>query len=477
MDTDSNDSKKIELKKNLNVISCVSYLISMIVGAGIFVVPNSILRESGSVGAAFLIWIFGGVFSIFGALSYAELGCLIPKTGGEYIYLKTAFSDIFGFLFVWSYTFIYNPAVAAFAALLFSDYALKPFFPNCDPPVFSRITLAISVTMVMTVVNAFSVKLGQYLGYVFNLGKIAGLALIMIIGVYGIWLGKVESFKDPFENSSTSIGRIANAFNIGCFAYGSWNTLNNLVGEMKNPNKTLPISIFTGLAMVVFIYLSVNVAYLTFLTPKEMIDSNAVAFTFVEKLIGPQSWIMTIFVCLSGLGFINGSLVASSRQIFAAANNDHMPSIFSLISIQRRTPITSVFLAGLLAIIYILIEDMNTLLNISMLLVYIFNQLCTLSLLYMRKTKPNDERPFKVNLFFPIVFLVACFFLAIMICYTYAYESFLCLIFVSSGLPVYYVCTKCEKPNSVQINLNAVNVWAQKLMIAVTESNEEKRKN
>ena len=98
------------------------------------------------MGVAFLIWIFGGVFSTFGALSYAELGCLIPKTGGEYIYLKTAFSDIYGFLFVWSYAFIYNPAVAAFAALLFSDYALKPFFPNCDSPVYTRLTLAIVVT-------------------------------------------------------------------------------------------------------------------------------------------------------------------------------------------------------------------------------------------------------------------------------------------------------------------------------------------
>jgi amino acid transporter len=89
-----------------------------------------------------LIWVFGGVFTTFGALSYAELGCLIPKTGGEYEYLKTAFSDVFGFIFVWAYTFIYNPAVAAFAALLFSDYALQSFFPNCVSPYYARICLA-----------------------------------------------------------------------------------------------------------------------------------------------------------------------------------------------------------------------------------------------------------------------------------------------------------------------------------------------
>lgn len=107
---------------------------------------KGIIRDSGSVGVAFIIWFLGGVFSIFGALSYAELGCLIPKTGGEYIYLKTAFSDIWGFLFVWSYTFIYNPAVAAFAALLFSDYALKAFYPSCSSPVQARLFLAMSAT-------------------------------------------------------------------------------------------------------------------------------------------------------------------------------------------------------------------------------------------------------------------------------------------------------------------------------------------
>lgn len=410
---------------------------------------------------------------MFGALSYAELGCLIPKTGGEYIYLKTAFSDFFGFLFVWSYTFIYNPAVAAFAALLFSDYTLKAFFPNCQSPVEARLCLAAAATIIITLVNCVSVKLGQILGFIFNFGKIAGLFLIMCFGVYGIYKGRVESFIDPFENSTTDISKIAMGLNGGCFAYGSWNTLNNLVGEMKYPNKTFPISIFTGLGLVIFIYLSVNVAYLTLLSPKEMMESNAVAFSFVEPLIGRYSWVMSIFVSLSALGFINGSLVASSRQIFAAANNNHMPSVFALISIKFRTPITSVILAGLLALIYIAIRDMDTLLNISMLLVYIFNQGCTLALLYLRKSLPNEPRPFRVPLIFPIVFLVSCFFLAVMICLIFPSESIMCVCFIVSGLPVYYLCVKVKKPESLESKITSFVQWNQKLFLSVSESKEE----
>lgn len=470
--TEPNDDKTTGLQKHMTISNCISYLISIIIGSGIFIVPNGILRDSGSVGVAFLVWIFGGVFSIFGAISYAELGCLIPKTGGEYIYLRTAFPKVFGFLFVWSYTFIYNPAVGAFAALLFSDYALKSFFPSCQSPSEVRTILAAIAIMIICLVNCMSIKLGQILGYVFNIGKIIGLLMIIGFGVYGLYKGRVESFMNPFENSSTDVTKLAIAFNAGCFSYGGWNCLNNLVGEMKNPNRTFPVSIFTGLAGVVAIYLTINVAYLTLLSPKEMIESNAVAFTFAEKLIGSYSWIISIFVCLSALGFINGILVSASRQIYAAANSDDMPSVLGLISIKYRTPITSVIFSGIVAVVYLAIKDMDILLNISMLLVYIWCIACTIALLYLRKTQPDVPRPFRVPLIFPIIFLVICFFLAGMICIIYTKEFLLCTIFIIIGLPVYYICTK-EKPAEIQQKINKFTIWMQKLTLSVIDTKAE----
>jgi L-type amino acid transporter 8 len=103
---------------------------------------KGVIRETGSVGSALLIWIACGVYSVFGAISYAELGCMIPKTGGEYEYFKVAFGDIFGFLFVWTMTIIYNPASTAIAALTFADYTLQWFFPTCGIPLASRMALA-----------------------------------------------------------------------------------------------------------------------------------------------------------------------------------------------------------------------------------------------------------------------------------------------------------------------------------------------
>lgn len=464
----------IVLKKSLTVLDCISYLISMIIGSGIFIVPNGIIRDSGSVGVALLIWILGGVFyAVFGALTYAELGCLIPKTGGEYIYLKSAFGDASGFLFIWSYALIYFPSVAAFASLLFSDYALKVFFPTCPSPDEARLILAAVAIIIITMINCMDVKLGQNFGYLFNFGKILGLLLIIGIGAYGLFLGRFESFKYPFADTSSDFTRLAIAFNAGCFSYGGWNSLNNLVGEMKNPNRTFPLSIFGGLFMVIIIYLLVNIAYLTFLSPKEMIMSNAVAFNFVEKLIGPYSWIISIFVCLSGLGFINGTIVGSSRIIFAAAKNSHMPSVFSLINLKYKSPMTAVIISGVIATLYTNLKDMDTLLNIAMLLAYLVNISCVLVLFHLRRARPYDERPFKVPLFFAVIFLVVCTILTAMICYIYSRESFMCLIFIASGIPVYYIFTKVEKPEGLQTKIDNFSIFMQKLTLSVPGDKEE----
>lgn len=459
---------KVELKKSLNVVGGISFLISMIIGSGIFIVPNGIIRDAGSVGLAGFVWLFGGTaYALFGALSYAELGCLIPKTGGEYAYLMTAFSDITGFLFVWVFTFIFNPAVAAFAALLFSDYALKVIFPTCEAPQEARLLLAAVAIIIITLINCYDVKIGQNLGILFNIGKITGLLMIICFGAYGLFLGRVESFKNPFENSTTDVKSLVIAINAGCFSYNGWNSLNNLVGEMKTPNKTFPTAIFGGLALTIFIYFTANIAYLTFLSPAEMIASNAVAFTFVEKLIGSWSWIISLFVCLSGLGFINSVVVGMSRIIFAAANNNHFPSVFGVINIKYKSPIIAVIFAGFLPCVYINLGSMDILLNISMLVTYVVNITAVIALLYMRKTRPDDIRPFKVPLIFPIGFIITCSFLTISTAFIFPFETVLCALFIILAVPVYYI-GRAKKPESMQAKIDNFTTWVQKLTLSVS---------
>ena len=157
-------------------------------------------------------------------------------------------------------------------------------------------------TVTVTLINSFSGKAGSYMGYFFNAGKMCGILLIVSFGVYGFASGRTEAFASPFEGSSLNPTRYGIAFVAGYFSYAGWQSLGNIAGEIKNPNRTLPLSIFLSLAACMAIYLATNVAFFAFLTAREVTNSNVVAFTFLERVIGDWSWIMSICVCLSTLG-------------------------------------------------------------------------------------------------------------------------------------------------------------------------------
>lgn len=146
------------LKKNLGLSNCVSLLIGLIIGTGIFISPKGVIQETGSIGSSLIVWVACGVFSIFGAISYTELGCMIPKAGGEYEYLGAAFGDLASFLFIWTFLTIVIPASFALTALTFADYALKPLYLTCEPPYYARLIIAALSLITITVINCVSIN-------------------------------------------------------------------------------------------------------------------------------------------------------------------------------------------------------------------------------------------------------------------------------------------------------------------------------
>lgn len=135
----------------------------------------------------------------------------------------------------------------------------------------------------MTIINSFSVKAGSYMGYIFNLGKTLGILLIVLFGIYGLAIGRTEAFASPFEGSSISPAKYGMAFVSGYFSYTGWQSLGNIAGEIKNPNRTMPVSILLALLFCIFVYFSTNVAFFTFLTPVEVLNSNVVAFVSIKS--------------------------------------------------------------------------------------------------------------------------------------------------------------------------------------------------
>ncbi|CAO2590859.1 Large neutral amino acids transporter small subunit 2 [Lemmus lemmus] len=307
----------VALKKEIGLVSACGIIVGNIIGSGIFVSPKGVLENAGSVGLALIVWIVTGIITAVGALCYAELGVTIPKSGGDYSYVKDIFGGLAGFLRLWIAVLVIYPTNQAVIALTFSNYVLQPLFPTCFPPESGLRLLAAICLLLLTWVNCSSVRWATRVQDIFTAGKLLALALIIIMGVVQICKGEFFWLepKNAFENfQEPDIGLIALAFLQGSFAYGGWNFLNYVTEELVDPYKNLPRAIFISIPLVTFVYVFANIAYVTAMSPQELLASNAVAVTFGEKLLGVMAWIMPISVALSTFGGVNGSLFTSSRS-------------------------------------------------------------------------------------------------------------------------------------------------------------------
>ncbi|KYN35286.1 Y+L amino acid transporter 2 [Trachymyrmex septentrionalis] len=279
----SNSDEGIKLKKELGLWNGVAIIVGIIVGAGIFVSPKGVLRNSGSVGQALIVWIFSGILSLIGALCYAELGTMIPKSGGDYAYISDAFGPLPAFLYLWVALFILVPTGNAITALTFAQYILQPVWPGCEPPYAAIRLLAAVITCLLTVINCYNVKWATRVQDIFTGTKIFALVIIMVAGVWWLCMGHTENFQHPMSGTNTQPGYIALAVYSGLFSYSGWNYLNFVTEELKDPYKNLPKAICISLPLVTVIYVFANIAYFVVLTQDEILASNAVAVLFKKK--------------------------------------------------------------------------------------------------------------------------------------------------------------------------------------------------
>ncbi|VDD77978.1 unnamed protein product [Mesocestoides corti] len=307
----------VKMKKEIGILQAVSIIFGVIVGSGIFVSPVGVLRYSNSVGLSMIMWVIPGLFSILGALVYAELGVRIPKSGGEYAYILEAFGGLPAFIVMWITFVIIGGVSCAANSIVFAEYILQPVYPNCRIPPHVVSMIALAGLMLICAINCYKVAWAARVAVVFSCGKVLALLLIIGFGVYYLATGHVESFENAFEGSNTSPGFLALAFYQGFWAFSGWNYLNFLVEEMDNPGRNLPLAIAIGLSLVTALYVLTNIAYLAVLSPFEMLStgsgSSAIAVVFAERAMPWIAVLMPVFVGASVFGSINGEAMSMSR--------------------------------------------------------------------------------------------------------------------------------------------------------------------
>ncbi|XP_013365895.1 PREDICTED: large neutral amino acids transporter small subunit 2 isoform X1 [Chinchilla lanigera] len=461
----------VALKKEIGLVSACGIIVGNIIGSGIFVSPKGVLENAGSVGLALIVWIVTGVITAVGALCYAELGVTIPKSGGDYSYVKDIFGGLAGFLRLWIAVLVIYPTNQAVIALTFSNYVLQPLFPTCFPPESGLRLLAAICLLLLTWVNCASVRWATRVQDIFTAGKLLALALIIIMGVVQICKGEYfwlepknafESFQEP------DIGLIALAFLQGSFAYGGWNFLNYVTEELVDPYKNLPRAIFISIPLVTFVYVFANVAYVTAMSPQELLASNAVAVTFGEKLLGVMAWIMPISVALSTFGGVNGSLFTSSRLFFAGAREGHLPSVLAMIHVKRCTPIPALLFTCISTLLMLVTSDMYTLINYVGFINYLFYGVTVAGQIVLRWKKPDIPRPIKINLLFPIIYLLFWAFLLIFSLWSEPVVCGIGLAIMLTGVPVYFLGVYWQnKPKGFNDFIEVLTLVSQKMCVVV----------
>ncbi|XP_071742771.1 Y+L amino acid transporter 2 isoform X4 [Lepeophtheirus salmonis] len=463
----------VELKPKMTLLNGCTVIVGSIIGSGIFVSPSGVLKNTGSVNMALAVWIISGVFSMVGAYCYAELGCMIKKTGADYAYIMTTFGPFMAFIRLWVECIIVRPCSQAIVALTFSIYATKPFFPECDPPDSSVRLLAAVCICSLTFINCWEVKWATFVQDIFTYAKVLALIIIVITGFVQLGRGNVEYFT--WDNTESDVTKIALSFYSGLFAYNGWNYLNFVIEELQDPVRNLPRAIAISCTLVTVVYVLTNIAFYTTLSVPEVLGSEAVAVTFAGRLYGSMAFMIPIFVAMSTFGGVNGILLTSSRLFYAGAVENQMPEILSMIQVSKMTPAPAVLIVAILSLGYLGSSNINALINYVGFATWVSIGLAVFCLPYLRYKHPDWERPIKVNLFFPIIYIIATIFITVVPMIASPVETGIGIGIILTGVPVYFIFVAWKnKPKVIQSASVQLTKLIQKLLIVVPPQSKKK---
>jgi APA family basic amino acid/polyamine antiporter len=448
------ETGRVELKRALGIWSAAAIVVGTVIGSAIFLVPNDMVKSVGSPFMVFAVWIFGGMLSLFGALSYAELAAALPQAGGEYVYLREAYGPLWAFVYGWTQMWVAKSGSIATLATGFFIY-LANFRPELNgvwvvvplplgdsgQPLEIRYgqVLAMGVIAVLALINYFGVKVSGDLQVIVTLLKVGLIAAIIGIGL-GSGHGSVANYHTSIDAPGGITGFFA-ALVAALWAYDGWNNVSMVSSEIDNPQRNLPRALIAGTSVVIAIYLLANLAYFYVLPAADVASSTRVAAETMRRILGGfGANAVSIVAMISIFAALNGSILSGSRVPFAMARDGLFFKRIAYVHPKHHTPSVSILALSAWGALLVLSGRYSQLYTYVIFASVILYGMATAAVIVLRYKRPDMPRPYRTigYPFVPVIFVLGIACLVISTLLKSPRESLMGLALVSLGLPFYF---------------------------------------
>lgn len=425
-----------KLARELTLYGLIMVAIGSCIGSGIFVTPSQIAGLLPSPVLILLVWAVGGLITLTGALTFAELGSLFPQAGGIYVFLREAYGGWLAFLYGWAYLIIITSGSIAVLALAFSHY-LAFLIPMSED---LRITISIAAIILVTALNVLRAKFGEIFSSIFTGLKLLGILLIVGAGlVYGNSNHSFSalSFSGSFNSALSSFGVALTGV---LFSYGGWQHASFLAGEAKNPSRNVPIAMITGAIIVILIYLLVNVSYMFLLPIDKITASGGVAAEAVSTILPFGGLLVAGIIAISTFGTMGIYTLSTPRIYYAMAEDKLFFRGLAKVHPVFKTPVNSIITQSAWAVILLLFwGTFEDLITYTVAVEWIFFTLAAAGIFIFRKKMKNSHRAYKTFGYpvTPLIFICINIWFIVNIGIKKPLHMGLGLGFLALGVPVY----------------------------------------
>ena len=434
--------KPPSLERVLSLLDATMINVGGIIGSGIFMVPATVAFFTGSSSLFFLVWILGGIVSLFGALSVAELGAAMPQAGGQYVYLNEAYGPIWGYLYGWSAVAVINTASIAAVGVAFSEY-LGFFFPISDASIKG---IAVVTIVLLTIINIVDVKSGARFQNLFTLSKLGAIFGIILLGL--VLEGGTNQNLSPIFSDKPFIGLIGPlglAMVSVLWTFDGWIFITYVAGEVKNPGRNIPLSLIFCMLIVVSVYLLLNYVLLFILGFTGMNGSELVVSDAASVFLGNKgAAVVTLIILISLIGANNGFVLSSARINYAMARDKLFFNQAAQIHSRFKSPANALIIQCVWACLLTFTGTFNQLITYIIFTSWIFYGMSAGAVIILRKKKPDMDRPYKTPAYpwIPIIFIFFAIFLTINTIMEAPRDATIGAGIILAGLPLYYYWKK-----------------------------------